>query len=93
MSLRAKLQALALEALRKDRSFRAPFHPGAFPRERRERRARRALKGRRCKQLGNSAHYFTPTLVRPRFPPPHPSEPPRHTKSPEALYSPTGGPR
>ncbi|WP_165740058.1 hypothetical protein [Thermus thermophilus] len=46
MSLRAKLQALALEALRKDRSFRAPFHPGAFPRERRERRARRALKGR-----------------------------------------------
>jgi len=47
MSLRAKLQALALEALRKDRSFRAPFHPGAFPRERRERRARRALKGRR----------------------------------------------
>ena len=47
----------------------------------------------RCKQLGNSAHHFTPALTCSHFPPPHPSEPPRHTKSPEALYSPTGGPR
>lgn len=49
--------------------------------------------GGRCKQLGNSAHFFTPALTCSHFPPPHPSEPPRHTKSPEALYSPTGGPR
>jgi len=48
---------------------------------------------RRCKQLGNSAHHFTPALTCSHFPPPHPSEPPRHTKSPEPVYSPTGGPR
>ncbi len=47
MSLRAKLQALALEGHPQRSVLPGALPPRGLPRERRERRARRALKGRR----------------------------------------------
>ncbi len=44
----------------------------------------------RCKQLGNSAHHFTPTLAHLRFPSLHPSEFPKN-ESRKPLYFLTGG--